>query len=542
MSVDGLARVHYFDEQYLRLADLVDEQAYHLLMRRRHNLGGHTWGIVAGLMVEKDKEGALVVQPGMAVDGYGRELILEYPYPVPVRAFSEKGSNELEVWLVYAHQLADSLPQGYAPCRPGEPKPAPRLLEIGRIELRASERDLFVDPTVDLPARRQPPGVPAADLRQTPAPNDDPARPWPVYLGLVRRIEGDPPTYSIDLQGRPYAGLVGEMVRAPSGRAWVQIGAELEGDTRRFAVFVPGPNDNIDYPPRLAIHENGEVALCGDTTLYGDLTVDGGAIEFRVGNARAVAQPWTIYHARATDSAGIDVEQLRMEMDANGAAEVVVGTFSSTANAFVPCLTIDNNCQVTVHGNLFVEGTLIGEVVDPGALAPDARSMALGALNSGMNAGLQRAATLVAEGNFNPELSSPVFTPGAAAARRTTAEELLVFARDNNLTVDLLALLRGEEASDETPDAPIEEEPTSASPADTTVIVAAADATVTVAVEPAALEHEPAPSTDATATEDEPLPAEPRQCAATTKSGERCKRTALPNSDYCFTHKPNGAD
>src|SRR5690606_6377291 len=32
--------------------------------------------------------------------------------------------------------------------------------------------------------------------------------------------------------------------------------------------------------------------------------------------------------------------------------------------------------------------------------------------------------------------------------------------------------------------------------------------------------------------------AEPRQCAALTKSGTRCKRTAIAGSDYCSTHQP----
>jgi hypothetical protein len=31
---------------------------------------------------------------------------------------------------------------------------------------------------------------------------------------------------------------------------------------------------------------------------------------------------------------------------------------------------------------------------------------------------------------------------------------------------------------------------------------------------------------------------EPRQCTALTKSGTRCKRAAMPGSDYCATHQP----
>ena len=63
----------------LRPQDFGDEQAYHIAMRRRHIIAHHLWGIVRGL--ELAVENALFVQPGIAVDGYGRELILSARRP-----------------------------------------------------------------------------------------------------------------------------------------------------------------------------------------------------------------------------------------------------------------------------------------------------------------------------------------------------------------------------------------------------------------------------------------------------------------------------
>ncbi|MFZ2101297.1 MAG: hypothetical protein WAU86_12110, partial [Oricola sp.] len=74
MAENQIERLNYYQGQYLRAQDFRDEQEYHRDLRRRHNLGQHTWGIVAGLeLVEEDKEGGsgkdIFIQPGMAVDG-----------------------------------------------------------------------------------------------------------------------------------------------------------------------------------------------------------------------------------------------------------------------------------------------------------------------------------------------------------------------------------------------------------------------------------------------------------------------------------------
>ena len=43
------SRVNYHERQFIRLAEMCDEQAYHRQLHRRHNLTHHAWGIVAGL-------------------------------------------------------------------------------------------------------------------------------------------------------------------------------------------------------------------------------------------------------------------------------------------------------------------------------------------------------------------------------------------------------------------------------------------------------------------------------------------------------------
>src|SRR5215207_29440 len=149
MSDRQVTRVHYFERQFLRPADFADEQDYHVAMRRRHNISHHTWGVVTGLEVTAE-EGNLYVQPGVAVDGYGRELILPQRQPLSTNAFTEKGSDELDVWLVYERSGSDEPPAGYAGCGDSARGGASfyRWQETARVQL---ER-----PDPEFPDRRRP--------------------------------------------------------------------------------------------------------------------------------------------------------------------------------------------------------------------------------------------------------------------------------------------------------------------------------------------------------------------------------------------------
>src|SRR5260370_15119781 len=113
MSDNSISRVHYFERQFLRTQDFSDEQSYHVAMRRRHNIAHHTWGIVSGLQLTVE-DGNFYVQPGMAIDGYGRELILPQKQSLSNKVFVDKATAELDVWLTYGLSSSDQPPVGYA--------------------------------------------------------------------------------------------------------------------------------------------------------------------------------------------------------------------------------------------------------------------------------------------------------------------------------------------------------------------------------------------------------------------------------------------
>lgn len=69
-------RLNYFNHQFLDAKDFQEEQAYHIRMRRLHNRLLHRWGIVEGLAVREHGEHTVTVEPGVAIDGEGREIVL----------------------------------------------------------------------------------------------------------------------------------------------------------------------------------------------------------------------------------------------------------------------------------------------------------------------------------------------------------------------------------------------------------------------------------------------------------------------------------
>ncbi len=389
MNTTGIGRVQYFQKQFLRARDFTDEQAYHVAMRRRHYIAHHTWGIVRGLDIVVDPDGSLFVQSGFAIDGYGRELILSARRQVGPKEFSDKGSV-LDIFLVYARQTSDPAPGGYAGCN-GASGGAYRAAEVPMVR--------FEKPDLSYPNRRQPKGVPQADYNfdATRSPVDAPSSPWPVFLGQVTRSGTDAqPTYVVNPADRPYAGLVGEAVIAPSGAARLQIGKPQDSTKKNqftgFGVFVPPSADLA----ALEIDTGGGISLRGDSQLYGNLTINNGALEFVVGTAAApppvpvqpnqAAQPWKIY----LDSSA---RELRIEMAAgagDGSNSVAIGAFDNDKKQFMPCFTVDDQCNVTVEGDLIVNGQIRGsapnscpDLVSTG-LTKEARDFVLSGLLGGI--------------------------------------------------------------------------------------------------------------------------------------------------------------
>jgi hypothetical protein len=463
MDSDTIIRPHYYERQFLRTQDFVVEQAYQLTMNRRHVISQHIWGIVRGLEISIDPDGNLSVLPGMAVDGYGRTLLLAQQQSIPHGAFDVKGDT-LEVWAVYNQTPATDGPSG-AVCRTDTPEAFYRLEEQAIIEA--------LPPNLTYPNRRQPPGVPAGDVNFDPSrtPPDDPLDRWPVYLGMAQRGRpgpNKPYVYSVDLSDRPYAGLVGEAIRAPSGRARVQIGSEKRDDRRRFAVFLQDaaaaragqPVEELE--PRLEIDQDGSLTMRSQTTVYGDLTVDGGSLIFGVGSAQVKGAPWRMYHTIVEPPKNTNTpprEQLRIEMAGPGSRgkgwsnEVAIGHWSAQANKFVPCLIVADDCTVTVNGTLVVNGKISQQSSYPPI---DADDQALLLIQQQVNAiltqggtdtqaNLQNALTITTQNDDQAAAFAAMAAATPGARRRLLLALLNTLEGDEKtLAEDLVAKLRGE--------------------------------------------------------------------------------------------------
>ena len=107
--LDGLVapvRPRYFDGRLLTAADFAREQEYHLAGRRRLTLLAVGSGVVEGLRV-RTTGNHVIVSPGLAIDGLGREIIVPEAVEVCLDALHRNGAF---VVLSYAEELIEPLP------------------------------------------------------------------------------------------------------------------------------------------------------------------------------------------------------------------------------------------------------------------------------------------------------------------------------------------------------------------------------------------------------------------------------------------------
>lgn len=96
-------RLHYFNHQFLVEQDFLDEQKYHMSMRRHLNREFHSSGIVSGLHLKQEGQREITVSKGFAIDQEGRELIV--PEPVRHELKSSEHRGEVYVTLTYEERF-----------------------------------------------------------------------------------------------------------------------------------------------------------------------------------------------------------------------------------------------------------------------------------------------------------------------------------------------------------------------------------------------------------------------------------------------------
>ena len=108
IATSGTVRPNFFAGRLLTADDLREEQEYHREKHRRHLQMLHGFGVVDGLQVEIASDGTTIsVEPGMAIDPYGREIVLDdlVVLPIPFNAPSPTC-----VVVQYAERFVDPVP------------------------------------------------------------------------------------------------------------------------------------------------------------------------------------------------------------------------------------------------------------------------------------------------------------------------------------------------------------------------------------------------------------------------------------------------
>ena len=113
-------RPKFFQGQYLGADDLTDLSDYFYQRSSRHNLGLHSWGIATGLeLVEQDAIGGgidVFVQPGYAIDGYGRPVVVTEPQKLSGDLLVQSDTGLVPIWIRYSEFESDGVRTGFKVC------------------------------------------------------------------------------------------------------------------------------------------------------------------------------------------------------------------------------------------------------------------------------------------------------------------------------------------------------------------------------------------------------------------------------------------
>lgn len=395
-STAVVTRVRYRERQPLRTADLTAEQSYLIAMRRRHNIGPHIWGIARGLQLTM-RGRDLLVSPGFAIDGYGRELIVTAQVLVPESTLLKVGADSVDVWLRYGLADAESEQLGPWQCGTGFHD---RTDEVASTVVTAAKQGL--DP-------RLPPDVLSEDLNFSPdrEPVDSPTQTWSVYLGRLQRPNAGSP-FAVQAADRPWCALVGCTVKSPDGFGEMQVDGEIPEQPSRFAVSTA--NEEGTLAERLTIDRSGKVLITGDASVNNDLHIADAPVDeswglgFKsAGPLPTAATPWQIYRAAIPVKDASPINQLRIEIggpDKKADPKGFLATVCYSQGAVVnDGLSIFSDLAVKVSGVLKVEGQLVESPIPADASDPRFQAAVVNAWASGITAGTQAplTATLAAQ-------------------------------------------------------------------------------------------------------------------------------------------------
>ncbi len=240
-----ITRVRWRERQRVSAADLRAEQLYRLESLGRHFLAPHDWGVVRGLWLVSNGSPAdpgWQLLPGVAIDGYGRELLVREPIDIELPA----GAARMQSYRVFLYYCES--PSSCPPCKPCRDDPAPRTWQHVQVVVSKTLTPI-TGPAADLGLARAAGAIP-----------DQPA--WPVLVGAVARA-GEKPDYE-DVR---YHAQRASLLRSPSGSVALRQG--LLGPDDQYQLLLSTSPDSASPVKRFGIDRDGIVHVWKQLELTG---------------------------------------------------------------------------------------------------------------------------------------------------------------------------------------------------------------------------------------------------------------------------------
>jgi hypothetical protein len=261
-TTTDLRRPNFFPGQYLDAEDLAVAQEYQRTQAQRHWLAAHTWGIAAGLELEERphaNDPSVVdvhLQPGYAVDGFGRVIVVLEPSRIPQELFKQFPADSAKwvaLWLRYREQKTDAVRPDLGVCDSCDPSSRVReFFQVipGDIATVAQQRDRINVAGKFVEAEAEVTHASVSYQRFPEADND--AR-WLVLLGHVRWSGTNFVASATDdekaraRRDRRYIGVVAESIFPPTGKLRVdgKAGIGTTDPRNPFAVRAAGDSEEL---------------------------------------------------------------------------------------------------------------------------------------------------------------------------------------------------------------------------------------------------------------------------------------------------------
>jgi hypothetical protein len=363
---DVVKRTRFFDGQFLKDQDFIDDQKYHIDRQRRPNRLLRVSGICEGLTVEVTGE-QVTVTPGTALDSQGRLIVLTDSVPVILN----DQTGALDIFISYGQEESDRTQPGNDRSSPEQGAiGATRWLErpqidavqdraslkgvspiwLGRVTVTGSGTNRTVALTtlaereytgIYLPSGANPFEAPV--LRSGGNPNPKLA----ILTGdlRIRGTTADDKSASLNVTNSNPAstsllyvrndGNVGIGTTTPTAKLAINGGLHVGGDSD------PGDNNLL---------VDGTLRVTGNSTLTGTLTVTGSST---LNGGLNVAVNQTVRLELGPNQ--------KLSLGGNGAFEidapdVVGGRFKVSDNGTVGIGTNDPKAKLAINGGLHVGG------------------------------------------------------------------------------------------------------------------------------------------------------------------------------------------